>query len=295
MRALVTGGAGFIGSTLVDRLLAEGHEVDVVDDLSTGSLANLADARAARTGRLHIHQLDVRDPSLGDLVARVAPTVVFHLATRDGATVVEDAEVTVVGGVRLVEAARAAGAQKVVVASTAAIYRPPEPSELPIRESHPQQPVDPHGVAATSLVAYLTAYRELHELEFTALALSHVYGPRARSGPVAAEIAGDDVAVPSSTDLVFVDDAVDAFVRAATRGSGLVVNVGSGRETTTAELRDAVASATGRAPRRRRPRPRVGQPDRLALDIGRARIHLGWSPWTSLEEGVRLTVAAQGA
>lgn len=292
MKALVTGGAGFIGSALVDRLLAEGHEVDVVDDLSTGSLANLADARAARTGRLHIHQLDVRDGAIRDLIARRGPEVVFHLAGRPDADVVDDADVTILGGLRVLDGAQRAGVGKVVVASTAAIYRAPTPEELPLRESHPTVPSRPQGVAAKALGDYLAAFRELHALEFTALALAEVYGPRARRGRVVDALEGgatEDLAV--SDDLVFVDDVVDAFVRAASRGSGLVVNIGSGHETTMETLRDAVAEVTGE---RRHRRSAPGGVDRLALDVGRARIHLGWSPWTSLEEGLRLTVASLG-
>lgn len=299
MRALVTGGAGFIGSSLVDRLLAEGHEVDVVDDLSTGSLANLSDARSGRTGRLHIHQVDVRDDAVVDLVTRLSPDVVFHLAGRPPSSdaVVEDAEVTVVGGLRVLDAARRAGARKVVVASTSEIYRAPEASELPIRESHPRQPAHAHGVAAKALTDYLAAYRETHALEFTALALGEVYGPRQRGGLVfdlATSLtsgAPGSIDVEATRDLVFVDDVVDAFVRAAERGGGLLVNVASGTETTLGDLAERIAVRLGvdvaiPAGRRRRRQPG----DRIALDRGRARIHLGWEPWTALDDGLDLVV-----
>lgn len=304
MRTLVTGGAGFIGSTLVDRLLAEGHDVDVVDDLSTGSLANLAEARSARTQRLHIHQVDVRDAGVVDLIERRRPEVVFHLAGRDGADVVDDADLTILGGLRVIEGARRGGSRKVVVASTAAIYRPPEPAELPLRESHPHQPVEPHGVAAEALTAYLVAYRERFDLEFTALALGSVYGPRQRSGVVVdvvrSILAGEPCEVaggPGRTvDLVFVDDVVDALVRAAERGSGLVVNVGSGVETSLGSLHAAVAAGTGQpaGTLRARADDDGGAPVRMALDPGRARIHLGWSPWTALEDGLALVVGEPG-
>lgn len=304
MKVLVTGGAGFIGSTLVDRLLAEGHDVDVVDDLSTGSLANLAEARAARTGRLHIHQVDVRDAGVVELVERRRPEVVFHLAGRDGHDVIDDADVTILGGLRVVEGARRGGSRKVVVASSDAIYRPPDPSELPLRESHPQQPVDPHGVAVAALTAYLVAYRERFDLEFTALALGAVYGPRQRVGVVAdlvqRVVAGERCRLgpggAHTCDVVFVDDVVDAFVRAADRGSGLVVNVSSGVETSIADLHAAVVAAAGAAPTgdESHPTPPAGPP-RMALDRGRARIHLGWTPWTSLETGLALAVEAARA
>ena len=304
MRALVTGGAGFIGSHLVDRLLAEGHQVDVLDDLSSGSLANLADARAGRTKRLTIHQVDVRDPGVAELVERHPPEVVFHLASRapaaagDAEGLVEDAAVTLVGGLRVVEGARRAGARKVVLASSAAIYRPPVAAELPVREGHPQQPVDPSGVAKKALTDYLWSYRERDELEFTALALAEVYGPRQHAGLVAdlaAHLRSGEAPpfAPGATrDLVFVDDVVDAFVRAAERGSGLVVNVASGVETPVQELLGLVAAQLGvEVPRAAGRRRRTGE-DRLALDRGRARIHLGWEPWTTLEDGLGQTLGA---
>src|SRR5579862_5248914 len=141
MRALVTGGAGFIGSTLVDRLLAEGHTVDVVDNLSTGSLANVAEARLSGTGQFHFHQLDVRSPDLAGLMARRQPDVVYHLAAQADVRVsvadpVLDADINVLGSLRVLEAARAAGARKVVFASSGGtIYGDVE--QLPIKESHP--------------------------------------------------------------------------------------------------------------------------------------------------------------
>src|SRR5262252_9577524 len=141
MKALVTGGAGFIGSTLVDRLLAEGHAVDVIDDLSTGSLANLSASRADRSNRLSFHQLDIRQPGVVDLIERRAPEVIFHLAAQADVRVsvarpAFDAEVNILGSINIIEGARAAGARKVVFASSGGtIYGDPDPSELPIKES----------------------------------------------------------------------------------------------------------------------------------------------------------------
>ncbi|MBK5223033.1 MAG: GDP-mannose 4,6-dehydratase [Acidimicrobiia bacterium] len=311
MKALVTGGAGFIGSNLVDRLLAEDHQVDVIDDLSSGSLANLADARAGRTKRLSFHQVDVRDAGVVELIERRRPDVVFHLAARDPIgelapeDVVDDAEVAVVGSLRVLEGARRAGSTKVVAASNASIYRPPTGSELPLRESHPQHPVDPDGVARKAVADYLAVFRERHELEFTALALANVYGPRQRSGVVAElverVVAGERCTIDGdglqTRDFVFVDDVVDAFVRAAERGSGLVVNVGTGIETSVNDLHDALQLAAGGSEGvavERRP-ARAGRVPRLALDPGRARIHLGWTPWTDLADGLVQTVESRRA
>jgi UDP-glucose 4-epimerase len=138
---MVTGGAGFIGSTLVDRLLAEGCDVDVIDDLSTGALANLTEARAQRNRKFSFHRLDVRSPQLGDLVAHRRPEVIFHLAAQLDVRVsvakpLFDAEVNVLGSLNVCEAAVAAGTRKVVLAgSGGTLYGVPE--TVPVRESHP--------------------------------------------------------------------------------------------------------------------------------------------------------------
>ena len=304
MRALVTGGAGFIGSTLVDRLLAEGHAVDVVDDLSTGSLANLADARADRNHELTIHQVDIRNGDVVDLMARRAPEVVFHLAAQADVRVsvarpVHDAEINVIGSLNVLEGARAAGTRKVVFASSGGtIYGDPDPADLPVTESHPQQPVSPYGVAKKVVGDYLHAYQTLHGLDFTALALANVYGPRqdphGEAGVVSifagrlladepCTIFGDGL---QTRDFVFVDDVVDAFVRGAERGSGLLCNIGTGRETSVAELHATMAEQAGMpdAPVDR-VAARPGELARNALDPSRAGMHLGWAPWTDLATG----------
>ncbi len=184
MQVMVTGGAGFIGSNLVDRLLAEGHSVDVVDDLSTGSLGNLADARASASHALTFHQLDVRSDELVEVMARRRPEVVFHLAAQADVRVsverpVFDADVNILGTLRVLEGARAAGTARVAfAASGGTLYGECDPSELPVKESHPRRPLSPYGVSKMAAIDYLVAYRELHALEFCALALANVYGPR---------------------------------------------------------------------------------------------------------------------
>jgi UDP-glucose 4-epimerase len=304
VRALVTGGAGFIGSTLVDRLLAEGHAVDVVDDLSTGSLANLADARADRDHELKLHQIDIRDPGVVELVARRQPEVVFHLAAQADVRVsvdrpVYDAEVNVIGSLNVMEGARRGGARKVVFASSGGtIYGEPDPGDLPVKESHPQQPVSPYGVAKKVVTDYLVTYRGLHDLEFTSLAMANVYGPRqdphGEAGVVAIFagrlLAGEPCTIfgdgRQTRDFVYVDDVVDAFVRAADRGSGLLCNIGTGRETSVNALYAAMAAAAGvDAPATYAP-ARAGELARSALDPTRAGIHLGWEPWTEVPDGV---------
>jgi UDP-glucose 4-epimerase len=304
VRTLVTGGAGFIGSTLVDRLLAEGHSVDVVDDLSTGSLSNLAESRATAGHRLTVNNLDIRSAEVVDLMIRRHPEVVFHLAAQaDVRLSVEqpifDADVNLLGTLRILEGARASGSSRVVfAASGGTLYGDPDPADLPIKESLQHCPLSPYGVSKKAAIDYLVAYRELHNLEFSALALANVYGPRqdphGEAGVVSifAErlLRGQDITVygdgEQTRDFVYVDDAVDAFVRGATKGGGLVCNIGTGQETSVNELfRELTAQAGVRVPIKKAPL-RPGELLRNSLDPSRAGIHLGWKPWTELGTGV---------
>ncbi len=304
MRAMVTGGAGFIGSALVDRLLAEGHQTDVVDDFSSGTLTNLADARATAAGALTIHQMDIREPELIELIARRRPTVIFHLAAQASVPTsvsrpVFDAEVNIIGTLNVLEGARVAGTDRVVfAASGGTLYGEPPPEQLPVQEGYFAHPTSPYGVSKKAAIDYLIAYRKLYGVEFAALALANVYGPRqdphGEAGVVAifAErlISGKPVTIfgdgEQTRDFVFVDDVVDAFVRAASRGGGLVCNVGTGRETTINELYRTMAKIAGvqREPEHVAPRP--GDVLRNSLDPQRARIQLGWRAWTELSDGV---------
>jgi len=304
MRVLVTGGAGFIGSTLVDRLLAEGHRVDVVDDLSTGSLANLADARAQAGHALTVHQLDIRSGELVEVMARRQPEVVFHLAAQADVRVsverpVFDAEVNVLGTLRVLEGARAGDSARVVfAASGGTLYGEPDPSDLPLAEQHPHRPLSPYGVSKKAGIDYLVAYREIHALEFCALALANVYGPRqdphGEAGVVAifAErlLRGEPVTIygdgDQTRDFVYVDDVVDAFVRAATRGGGLVLNIGTGRQVSVKELARLMGERAGSAVPPVHAPARTGELAHSALDPERAGIHLGWQPWTELSRGI---------
>ncbi|MGD9703332.1 MAG: NAD-dependent epimerase/dehydratase family protein [Acidimicrobiia bacterium] len=296
MRALVVGGAGFIGSHLVDRLLAEEHRVDVIDDLSTGSLANLSIARGFAAGALKFHHLDVRADELDELIGRREPEIIVHLAALPpGLSDRVALEVAIIGTMNLLEAACRNGVEKVVVALPAAqLYGDVPARELPVKEGRTWEPSSVRGVAARSVAELLGVYRAERGLEFTALALTNVYGTRQRAedGVVArfaaaaaagerAELHGDG---RQTRDFVFIDDVVDAFVRAAGRGSGLVVNIGTGTQTTIRELHDLVVGRDGPAPRST-PR-RIGETGRFAVSPVRARIHLAWEPWTALETGI---------
>ena len=295
---LVIGGAGFVGSHLVDRLIAEGRSVDVVDDLSTGSLGNLSVARTEASrlevGDLHIHTLDACSDDLATLIAMRRPREIFHLAlvTRhDESAVSLGRSFTSMLGV--LDAARRCSVTKVVVALPAtALYGQPSGRDLPVKEGA-LAPRGVRGVVAKAIVDLLTAYREDWGIEFTALAVASVYGPRQRpdGGVVAALVAAAEAQTPprlsgdgrQSRDFVYVDDVVDALVRSGQRGSGLVVNVGTGVQTSLRDLWKLVAPDG--------PEPLNGpaRPDevlRFAVSPVRARIHLAWSPWTPLAEGL---------
>ncbi len=306
MQALVTGGAGFIGSTLVDRLLAEDWKVDVVDDLSSGSLANLADARVLPDRRFSFHRLDVASAAVVELIDHRKPDVIFHLAAQMDVRVsvarpVFDAMTNVIGSLNVFEGARAAGVQKVVFAgSGGTLYGSPQ--KIPTKETAAQRPESPYGVAKKAVGDYLYYYRAQHGLEYTVLALANVYGPRqnphGEAGVVAIfadmfldrkapAIYGDG---SQTRDFVYVDDVVDAFVRAASKGGGLIMNIGTSIETSVREIYSLMGKLTGfHEPARIEP-ARVGELARSAIDPGKAEIHLGWKPFTPLEEGLARTL-----
>ena len=306
MQALVTGGAGFIGSTIVDRLLAEGWRVDVVDDLSSGSLGNLAAARALPDRRFSFHRLDVASPAVTDLIVHRRPDVIFHLAAQIDVRVsvarpAHDATVNILGSLNVFEGAVAAGVKKVLFAgSGGTLYG--TPSEYPTKESAPQQPEAPYGVAKKAVGDYLHYYRTERGLEYTVLALANVFGPRqdphGEAGVVAIFcnklldrerpiIFGDG---SQTRDFVYVDDVADAFVRGVEKGGGLLLNVGTGVETSVQQLFDTMAKLTGfKEPAQYAP-ARAGEVQRSALDAGRAELHIGWKPFTSLEEGLARTL-----
>jgi UDP-glucose 4-epimerase len=306
MKALVTGGAGFIGSTLVDRLLADGHDVVVVDDFSSGSEANLESARA--TGRTEVLATDIRDEAVVQQVVDAAPEVVFHLAAQADVRVsvarpAYDASINVIGLLNVLEGARQAGTRKVVFASSGGtIYGEPDPSVLPVDETNPELPIAPYGVAKKVGTDYLRAYQAVHGLDWTSLALANVYGPRQDPHGEAGVVAifagllleGRPCTVfgtgEQTRDYVYVDDVVDAFARAATAGGGELFNIGTGEETSVNALYRAMADAAGVTDPPTYAPARPGELDRSCLDAGKAQRELGWSPQVTLEDGVRTTI-----
>jgi UDP-glucose 4-epimerase len=304
-RLTVIGGAGFIGSHLVERLLADHRVIDVIDDLSTGSLANLAVARdVARASEiaLSIHNLDAVADETASLLAMRPPSVVYMLAGLPPATAPPTVAARALERmVAVFDAARRAGVPKVVTALPASVlYGQPAARDLPVKEGT-IAPRGVRGAVARAVIDTLEWYRSTHDVEFTVAALATVYGPRQRAGVVptllAAARAGEAPSIAGdgrqTRDLVYVDDVVDALARAAHRGGGLVINVGTGVQTTILDLWETVAGNTGGSP------VFVPEPSdalgRFAVSPVRARIHLEWSPWTSVAAGVELLRAATPA
>jgi UDP-glucose 4-epimerase len=304
MRILVTGGAGFIGSHVVDRMLAEGHQVSIVDSLQRGSRDNVAGPLDAG---VTLHELDVRDPALRDVVAAERPEVVMHLAAQVDVRVsvadpVLDADVNVTGSLNLLEAARASGVRKVIVTSSGGcIYG--EPTKLPVPETYRGTPESPYGISKRVLHDYLAFYRTAHGLDWTVLALANVYGPRqdpfGEAGVVSiflgAMLEGREPVIygdgKQTRDFVYVGDVADAFARATGKGSGTVFNIGTGDETTVLDLWHGCASATGYRGELRFAPKRLGELERIALDWARAKRKLGWRPAMDLAGGLGATAA----
>ncbi|MBB6351772.1 NAD-dependent epimerase/dehydratase family protein [Nonomuraea muscovyensis] len=304
MRVLVTGGAGFIGSNLVDRLLADGHDVVAVDDLSSGNGDNLA--RAAESDRFALRVLDICDPALADLATEVRPEVICHLAAqisvrRSVADPMRDARVNVEGTASVLMAAHRGGTRKVVFASSVAVYG--RPATIPVPADAPADPRSPYAASKLSGETYLATFRALHGIEYTTLVLSNVYGPRqspdGEAGVVAiftdAMIGGTPTVVygdgTQTRDYVYVDDVVEGFVRACgSRGDGRRFNLGTGIQTTDRRLHSLVADAAGSPDKPGFAQPRMGDLPAMAVDPVPAVEGLGWEPRTDLATGLKQTV-----
>lgn len=301
VRAIVTGGAGFIGSHLVDALLAQGDEVHVVDNLTTGARANLAEAA-------ELHELDIRDEGLEQLAGRLRADVIYHLAAQaDVGTSVEqpvfDADVNVVGTVRVLEAARAADARVVFTSSGGAIYGE---CERPAREDDEPQPLSPYAASKFAGEAYLATWNRLYGAGHASCRLANVYGPRQRptlEGGVVAifldrfragqgtEIFGDG---GQTRDFVYVGDVVRALIAAGGSDAGGVYNVGSGVASTVAELHRLCADAAGVAQEPRFSPERPGDLRHSVIDPSRAARELDWRAETALAAGIADTWSAIG-
>ena len=298
MKVLVTGGAGFIGSHVVDAHLEAGWDVAVVDNLSTGSRANL-DPRAA------FYNVDVRDPQLREIVARERPDVVNHHAAQASVPVSLadprlDADVNILGTLHLFDACRAAGVRRIVYASTGgALYGDPE--RLPAGEETPIRPLSPYGISKFVGEHYLRVLAG-PEATWAVLRYSNVYGPRqdptGEAGVIAiftrAMLAGRAPTIfgdgTQTRDFVYVGDVARANLLAATVGSTGTANIATGQETPVNDIYHALAALTGFGAPAVHAAPREGEVYRIVLDVTRAQRWLGWTPATALEDGLRRTV-----
>ncbi|SEH11754.1 NAD-dependent epimerase/dehydratase family protein [Thermoleophilum album] len=306
MRAVVTGGAGFIGSNLVDALLEEGHEVVAIDNLSTGRRSNLAGA-LARGARLV--ELDICDrQALLEAFEEARPEVVFHLAAqidvrKSTADPAYDARVNVEGTINVLEAARATGARRVVNSSTGgAIYG--EGQILPAPENHPVAPEAPYGQSKFAAEGYCELFRRLHGLSTISLRYGNVYGPRqdplGEAGVIAIFcgrlVAGERPTVygdgHQTRDYVYVGDVVEANLLAANCEATGAFNIGTGVETSVLELIKALAPHAHAPFEPEYAPPRLGEVRHIALDSSRAARELGWQARTTLAEGLEKTLSA---
>jgi UDP-glucose 4-epimerase len=303
---LVTGGAGFIGSNLVDALLARGDEVTILDDLSTGRRENLDGALGAGATLV---ELDIRDAAaVATATATARPEVVFHLAAqidvrRSVAEPAFDASINVGGTANVLEAARTAGARRLVFVSTGgAIYGEGEGQELPLGEEAPIAPLAPYGQSKFAGEGYLALYERLYGLSSVSLRLGNVYGPRqdplGEAGVIAIFCgrlrAGERPTVfgdgRQTRDYIYVGDVVAAALSAAAAEASGAINIGTGIETDVLELAQRLGELEGVEFEPELAPARTGEVQRVSIDPARAERELGWRARTDLAEGLRLTL-----
>ncbi len=297
---VVTGGAGFIGSHLVDALIAAGHNVVVIDDLSHGK-------REFLNPKATFIEADIVTADFDTIFAEHQPEVVFHLAAQKDVRLsvenpVNDANVNIIATIRLADAARRHGVRRIVhTSSGGAIYG--REAELPVAETTTPNPDSFYAVSKYAGEIYLNTFHKLYGLESAYIAPANVYGPRqdpfGEGGVVAIFsqrlLTGQPTRVfgggTNTRDYVYVSDVVDAFIAAAgTAGNGERFNIGTGIETTDKELHSAVAAATGGQDNPEDAPARLGDVPRSVLDINKARDILGWEPKIPLAEGINRTV-----
>jgi len=295
---VVTGGAGFIGSHLVDSLVEAGHEVAVVDNLSTGRRENL-------NPEARFYEMDIRSPELFRIMQEERPQVVYHLAAQPSVAVSMDdphldADVNIMGGIRVLQAARAAGASRVIFSSTAAVYG--APLYLPVDEAHPVLPLSGYGLAKMAVEHYIRVYCREYRMEYVICRYSNVYGERqdaSGEGGVVAIFAdrmlrGETPVIFGSgeqtRDFIYVGDVVQANLRAMQAGSGETLNISCGRSCTVNELYRILSDLTGYSGAPRYAPPRPGDIEHSTLANDRAVRVLGWLPVYSIRAGLEITV-----
>jgi len=299
MKVLITGGAGFIGSHMVDRLLELEYDVVIMDNLSTGKIKNL-------NSEAVFHHTDITQKPMGEIIQREQPDLVFHMAAQTSVTEstknpIDDTNANVIGTLRVLEASRRVGVEKVIYSCTGgALYGDPE--TIPCMDDTVPAPISPYGMSKWIAEQYLEFYHRQYRLNFTSLRYGNVYGPRqdpnGEAGVIAIfcqsmldgkqpQIYGDGT---QERDYISVFDAVDANIAAIERGNGKTFNIATSEATNVNRIFEMIRTITGykwdplHAPQR------AGEVYKIALDWSRAAKELDWSPKVSLEEGLQLTV-----
>ncbi len=301
MKILVTGGAGFIGSNVVDAYVEAGHQVLVADDLSGGKRANVNPAAT-------LHEVDIVSPEFIELVRAERPDVINHHAAQTSVrhsvdNPLDDCRRNILGSLNVIEAAREANIGKLIyISSGGAIYG--EPSMLPCPEEHPIVPDSPYGASKHAPEHYLDIYARLHGLRYTTLRYGNVYGPRqdpfGEAGVIAiftAQMLADQPVTINGSgdqerDFVYVGDVVRANLRALEAGDNEAFNIGSGEGTTVNQITSLLKDATGYELDAIHGPAKAGETFRIYLDITKAERDLGWRPEVSLRDGLMQTVAS---
>ena len=299
MKILVTGGAGFIGSHVVDRLVQEGHEVAVVDDLSSGKRRNV-------NREAQFYKVDIQSPRLEQVFRKERPSLVMHLAAQINVRKsvedpVFDAQVNILGTLNVLEQAVKHGTRKIIFSSSGgAIYG--EQEAFPAPETHPTRPLSPYGIAKLSAEHYLAYYQMISGIQFVSLRYSNVYGPRqdpeGEAGVVAIfcqKMLGGEQPIINGNgrqtrDFVYVEDVVEANLVAIGKEVQGVYNVGTAQETTVNELFRLLADLTASGWKEVHGPAKKGEQARSVVDPSKLRQEWGWDPRVSLEDGLRRTV-----
>lgn len=299
MNILVTGGAGFIGSHVADALLADGHDVHIVDDLSSGKKANLPEEAT-------FHEMGIETDAAARLIEKEQPEALYHLAAqmdvrKSVADPAFDANINVLGFLNLMEAGRQNGLRQVVFSSTGgAIYG--EPEYAPQDEEHALKPLSPYGITKLVAEKYLHFYHVQHGLQYVALRYANVYGPRqdahGDAGVVAiftrAMLEGRQPVIygdgEQTRDYVFVEDVVRANVAALGLEEPAIINIGTARETSVNTLFRTLRDLTDSGAKEKHADARPGEQQRSVIDPARAEALLGWTPEYALDDGLARTV-----
>jgi UDP-glucose 4-epimerase len=307
LRIVVTGGAGFIGSNLVDALLQDGHAVTVVDNLSTGKFENLYNVKdAAKDNRFSFLHVDIRDNAVGAAFRGKGQDAIIHLAAQPDVRVsvknpVMDADVNVLGTINLLQLAAENGVKRFVnTSSGGCVYG--EPRSIPVEEDSPRVPDSPYGVSKNVAEEYIRYFQRSRGIKNCTLALGNVYGPRqnpfGEAGVVAMFIGSmlnGEVPViygngEQTRDFVYVSDVVEAYRAALERGDGEFINIGTSLETSVNRLYKSLAEIMEFEEEPEYAPQREGELDHIALMVAKASQVLGWRPKTSLNDGLALTV-----